>query len=198
MSEEGRISTVFLDRDGVINRRIPGDYVKRWEEFEFLPGVPEALAQLRRAGHFTVVVSNQRGIAHGIMTAEDVDAVHHRMQTELRAHDAEIDAIYYCPDMNGPMRKPAPGMLLAAARDHPRIDLARSVMIGDSVTDLMAGAAAGARCVLIAEGDDRKAKLEAAREAGITVEGCASTLLEAVQVSPISRCVPEEPNRTRS
>ena len=195
---DGPIKTVFLDRDGVINRRLPDDYVKRWDEFEFLPGVPEALSRLRHAGLFTVVVSNQRGIARGLMTADDVEGVHLRMQAELQASGAAVNAIYYCPDMSGPMRKPEPGMLLAAARDHPEVDLARSVIIGDSISDLMAGAAAGTRCVLVAGANEREQKLEEARDAGITVDACVATLLEAVSTPPLSDAVAHATSREHS
>jgi D-glycero-D-manno-heptose 1,7-bisphosphate phosphatase len=181
-----RLTTVFLDRDGVINRRLPGDYVKSWSEFEFLPGAVEALAELRSAGLLTVVVTNQRGIARGLVSRESVDAVHQRMQRELEASDARVDAIYLCPDMDGPMRKPAPGMLLAAANDHA-LDLSQSVIVGDSVSDLRAGAAAGARCVLVAEGPERDAKLSEARDAGVVVDGSASSLLDAVRSVPLLR-----------
>lgn len=180
------LTTVFLDRDGVINRRLPGDYVKSWSEFEFLPGAVEALAELRRAGLFTVVVTNQRGIARGLVSRQAVDAVHHRMQRELEARSAQVNAIYLCPDMDGPMRKPAPGMLLAAANDHA-LDLSQSVIVGDSVSDLRAGAAAGARCVLVADGPERDAKLNEARGAGVVVDGSASSLLDAVRSVPLLR-----------
>jgi D-glycero-D-manno-heptose 1,7-bisphosphate phosphatase len=77
-------TTVFLDRDGVINRKPPeGDYVERWEQFEFLPGAIEALALLAAAGIRAVVVTNQRGVALGRMTLGDLDDIHRRMQAEL-------------------------------------------------------------------------------------------------------------------
>lgn len=175
------LTTVFLDRDGVINRRLPGDYVKSWDEFEFLPGAEEAIGRLRSAGLFLVVVTNQRGIALGRVTREAVEAVHERMRAELRRRGADVDAIYLCPDADGPMRKPAPGMLLQAAREHPRVDLARSAIVGDSLTDLMAGAAVGARGVLVVDPGSRDSRLEEAARLGVRVDHDAPSLLEAVR-----------------
>jgi len=146
---------VFLDRDGVINRSPPEhDYVKRWEEFHFLPGVPEAIKKLNRAGFLTIVVSNQRGIARGLFTEEDLEDIHNRMLDELRSSGAHIDAIYHCPhdvDEGCGCRKPEPGMILRAAKDHD-IDLACSFMVGDSTADVEAGRRAGVRTIYVGDG----------------------------------------------
>lgn len=143
----------FLDRDGVINRKAPeGEYVTCWEEMQFLPGVPEAITLLNRAGFRVIVVSNQRGVAKGLMTAAELEAIHRRMCQALAADGATIDAIYYCPHDTQPAcdcRKPAPGMLIAAARTY-ELNLAASWMVGDSDTDEAAGRNAGCRTVLIA------------------------------------------------
>jgi len=146
---------VFLDRDGVINRRpSEGRYVTRWEETGFLPGVAEAIAALNEAGFRVIVVSNQRCVARGLVTVADVDAIHQRMCKELAAAGATIDAVYYCPHEKHPpcsCRKPAPGMLLLAAHEH-QIDLAGSWMIGDSDIDVAAGRNAGCKTAqLVAE-----------------------------------------------
>ena len=145
----------FLDRDGVINRKPPeGQYVTRWEELHFLPGVAGAIARLSRIGFRVIVVSNQRCIAKGLVTAPDMDAMHKRMCSEMAAAGATIDAVYYCPHEKVPpcsCRKPAPGMLLSAARDH-QIDLAASWMIGDCEVDIAAGRNARCKTVLISEG----------------------------------------------
>jgi D-glycero-D-manno-heptose 1,7-bisphosphate phosphatase len=144
----------FLDRDGVINRKMPeGRYVTRWDEMHFLPGVASAIARLKKAGFLVIVVSNQRCVAKGLVTAAEVDALHHRMCVELTAAGAIIDAVYYCPhEMTPPCncRKPAPGMLLSAAREHG-IDLVESWMIGDSCNDVAAGKSAGCRTALLVE-----------------------------------------------
>ena len=142
----------FLDRDGVINRKPPADqYVTRWEEVHFLPGVAKAVALLNRAGFRVIVVSNQRCVAKGLIPATFLDAMHQRMCEELAANGARIDEIYYCPhEINPPCfcRKPAPGMLLAAAREND-IDLAASWMIGDSGIDVEAGRNAGCRTAIV-------------------------------------------------
>jgi D-glycero-D-manno-heptose 1,7-bisphosphate phosphatase len=141
---------VFLDRDGVINRKArEGEYVTRWEEIEILPGVADAIALLNRARFKVIVVTNQRCIAKGIATAREVETLHQRLCNELAAHGATIDDIYYCPHEAQPpclCRKPAPGMILNAARDHG-IALERSWMIGDSESDMATGKRAGCRTV---------------------------------------------------
>jgi D-glycero-D-manno-heptose 1,7-bisphosphate phosphatase len=141
---------VFLDRDGVINRKAPeGQYVTRWEEMEFLPAVHEAVRLLNQAGFFVVVVSNQRCVAKGLITTDELESLHARMRREFEAAGASLDAIYYCPHEYEPpcaCRKPQPGMLLDAAREH-EIDLTGSWMIGDSGHDVEAGRVAGCRTV---------------------------------------------------
>ncbi|MGA7449001.1 MAG: HAD family hydrolase [Terriglobales bacterium] len=136
----------FLDRDGVINHKAPdGQYVTRWEEMEFLPEVGEAIRCLNHAGFMVIVVSNQRCVAKGLITTDELDSLHAHMRREFQAAGARIDAIYYCPHDNQPpcgCRKPQPGMLLDAARAHD-IDLAASWMIGDSDHDVEAGRNAG-------------------------------------------------------
>ena len=138
----------FLDRDGVLNRKAPeGQYVTRWEDMEFLPGAYEAVRSLNQAGYFVVVVSNQRCVAKGLITASELDSLHAQMCHEFETVGARINAIYYCPhDCQPPCscRKPQPGMLLAAARKH-ELDLPRSWMIGDSEHDVEAGRSAGCR-----------------------------------------------------
>lgn len=142
----------FLDRDGVINRKAPeGQYVTRWEDFEFLPRVAEAIALLECAGFSVIVVSNQRGVAKGLLTIAELELIHERMLKQLAAAEAHLTAVYYCPHDNGPScscRKPAPGMLFQAAREH-RIDLTSSWMVGDSDIDMEAGKAAGCRTVRV-------------------------------------------------
>jgi D-glycero-D-manno-heptose 1,7-bisphosphate phosphatase len=138
----------FLDRDGVINRKAPGNgYVTRWEDIQFLPGIAEAIALLNNAGFRVVVVSNQRCVAKGLVTSDTLDSIHRQMCNWLAAAGAKIDAVYYCPHEKQPpcsCRKPAPGMLLAAARAH-QIDLSASWMIGDSEIDVKAGRNAGCK-----------------------------------------------------
>ena len=145
----------FLDRDGVINRKLQGNgYVTCWEEMYFLPDVAKAIALLNRAGFRVIVVSNQRCVTKGLVTAGALEAIHQRMIEELAAKGAIVDGIYYCPHDKYPpcsCRKPAPGMLLAAAHAH-EIDLAASWMIGDSQIDVEAGRNAGCRTARILTG----------------------------------------------
>ena len=123
-----RPETFFLDRDGVINRQLPDDYVKTWREFEFLPRAKEALRLLTEAGLRLVIVTNQRGIARGLMTEADLQDIHTRMLAELSDAGAQIAAIYCCPHDHGQCRcrKPQPGMLRQAQMDFPAIDFART------------------------------------------------------------------------
>jgi D-glycero-D-manno-heptose 1,7-bisphosphate phosphatase len=148
---------VFLDRDGVINRKPPeGQYVTRWEEMKFLPGVPEAIALLMGAGFCVFAVSNQRCVAKELLTVSELESIHKRMCQELAAAGAVITAVYYCPHEEQPpcnCRKPAPGMILTAAKEHD-IDLRASWMIGDSDIDIKAGRNAGCRTVRIVRGDE--------------------------------------------
>jgi D-glycero-D-manno-heptose 1,7-bisphosphate phosphatase len=143
----------FLDRDGVINRKArQAEYVTRWEEMEILPGVAEAIRMLSQAGFRVIVVSNQRCVAKGLITALELESLHRRMREALASDGAMIDAVYYCPhDLQPPCRcrKPQPGMLLDAARNH-EIDLSASWMIGDARADVEAGKQAGCKTALIA------------------------------------------------
>ncbi len=170
--------TFFLDRDGVINRRLPADYVKSWREFEFLPGAPAALRRLTEAARRLVIVTNQRGIARGLMSEADLADIHTRMLAELSAAGAQITAIYYCPHDRTQClcRKPQPGMLHQAQRDFPVIDFARAVLIGDSRSDLEAARRAGCRTFFISGADYKTDQREFSH---LITDGSASSLFEA-------------------
>lgn len=146
---------VFLDRDGVINRKpAPHDYVKTWSELAFLPGAVEALQLLKRHGYQVFVVSNQRGIARGLMTAADLRDIHRQMTAALARAGVTLDGVYYCPhalDDGCECRKPKPGMLLQAAREH-YLDLTQATLIGDDDADVAAGAAVGCRTIRLEPG----------------------------------------------
>jgi D-glycero-D-manno-heptose 1,7-bisphosphate phosphatase len=150
---------VFLDRDGVINRKAPeGQYVTRWSEMRFLPHVAEAIALFKRSGFLVIVTTNQRCVAKGLITEAGLAELHEKMQRQFRGTGAVIDAVYHCPHDSAPAcdcRKPAPGMLLTAAREH-EIDLGASWMIGDSVRDVEAGKNAGCKTALLATGTQDK------------------------------------------
>ena len=150
------VRTVFLDRDGVLNEKAPeGEYVWRWQDFCVLDGVPEAIAWLNRAGMRVVVVTNQRGIALGLYTLDDVKALHSEFQKLLAAHGAHIDAFYVCPHDNGQCncRKPLPGLFEQAKTDFPDILAQLSVMIGDSAVDVGFGRQLGMKTILIGSAD---------------------------------------------
>lgn len=148
MSERRR--AVFLDRDGLINRQAPPhQYICRTEDFILLPGVPEAIKRLNMAGYLVLVVTNQRGVARGMLSMEQLSEIHNYMNEELARHGARVDGIYVCPHNEGECdcRKPGIGLFLRAERDYP-IDRARSWMVGDSDTDVQAGQTYGVRTLL--------------------------------------------------
>ena len=159
------MSTIFLDRDGVINEN-RSDYVKSWDEFRFLPSSKEAIVMLTRAGHRIIVCTNQACIARGFITVEKVEDIHRRMLAEIARVGGKIERIYYCPhgkDENCFCRKPRPGMLLRA-RDELSIDMNDAIFIGDSITDVRAGVAAGVHAVLVLTGLGREQLREHSHE----------------------------------
>jgi D-glycero-D-manno-heptose 1,7-bisphosphate phosphatase len=154
------LKTVFLDRDGVINDKMPeGRYVTCWAEFHLLPGVAEAIAQLNQAGLRVVVVSNQRGISLGLYTTADVVDLHSALQNLLSRHGAHVDGFYFCPHGRGECncRKPLPGLFEQAVAEFPEIAAATSVMIGDSKVDVEFGRNLGMTVVFI-DGDPKRQK----------------------------------------
>lgn len=133
---------LFLDRDGVINKHLPGDYVKNIGQFEFLPGVLEAIVKFNQFFSRIVIVTNQQGIGKGLYTEEDLNMVHTFMLDKVKEAGGRIDAVYFCPSLeknNDLCRKPNVGMGLQAKSDFPEIDFKQSVMIGDSLSDLQFG-----------------------------------------------------------
>lgn len=151
--------TIFLDRDGVVNEKMPeGSYVTTWDEFHLLPGVPEAIASLNRAGMRVIVVSNQRGIALGKYSERDVEAIHANLQKLLQAEGAHVDAFYFCPHDKRQCncRKPLPGMFEQARQEFPDIDATESVMIGDSLSDIEFGRRLGMKTIFIDGKADRQ------------------------------------------
>ncbi|MBN3034133.1 MAG: HAD-IIIA family hydrolase [Bacteroidales bacterium] len=146
--------TLFLDRDGVINRRFPGGYVTRWESFEFLPGVLDAIAGLAGLFRHIVVVTNQQGVGKGVMTHAEMERIHYLMCHEIESRGGRIDRVYFAPQLDSegsPFRKPGPGMALKAREDFPDIDFSKSVMVGDTAIDILFGKQLGMFTVLIAD-----------------------------------------------
>ena len=138
--------TLFLDRDGVINERIVGDYVKNIEEFQFIPGALEAIARFSKLFGRLVVVTNQQGIGKGLMTERNLMDVHRYMCSEIEKHGGKIDAVYFAPQLakeNSQLRKPNIGMALLAQQDFPEINFQKAVMIGDSDSDILFGQSLG-------------------------------------------------------
>ena len=139
--------TLFLDRDGVINRKREADYVKHWGEFEFLPGALEGIRELAGIFGKLLIVTNQRGVGRGIMKETDLIDIHAKMMDEIENDGGRIDQIYYCTnlvenDVEG-CRKPQIGMALKAKADFPEIEFKRSIIIGDSLSDMEFGKNAG-------------------------------------------------------
>lgn len=144
--------TLFLDRDGVINRRIMDDYVKRTEEFVLLPGVSKAISKANHLFSRVVVVTNQQGIGKGLMTERNLSEVHSYCSELLKPDNAKIDKYYFAPDLaseNSSLRKPGSGMALQAKADFPEIDFEKSVMVGDSDSDIEFGRKLGMKTVFI-------------------------------------------------
>jgi D-glycero-D-manno-heptose 1,7-bisphosphate phosphatase len=174
---------VFLDRDGVLNSKMPeGEYVRAWSQFEWLPGAEEAVARMNRAGMTTIVVSNQRGIALGLYTLADVELIHSKMLVDLEQQGVWLDAILYCPHDEGKCncRKPDIGMFEQAFGKFPDANPANSVLIGDSLSDIQAGRRLGMRTVFI-QGDPGRQKAGAIAGAELA-DAVASSLLEAVEL----------------
>ena len=130
---------LFLDRDGVINKRIMDGYIKTWEEFEFLPGVLDALAIFSRFYDKVIIVTNQQGVGKNIMTEAELVNIHAILKQEVEKHGGRIDAIYYCTDLRDKKnncRKPGNSMFLKAQGQFPEIDPKLSIMIGDTSSDM--------------------------------------------------------------
>jgi D-glycero-D-manno-heptose 1,7-bisphosphate phosphatase len=151
-----RPAAAFLDRDGTINVKAPeGDYITTPERLRLLPGAAPAIRRLNLEGVPVFVVTNQRGIALRRMSEDDLARVHLRLDALLAAAGARVDGYYHCPHDRGTCdcRKPGTGLLERAAAEHG-VDLARSVVVGDSPSDVEAGRRAGARTVLLARDPD--------------------------------------------
>ncbi len=175
------LETVFLDRDGVINRKMPeGEYVTRWELFDLLPGVAESIAALNRKGLRVIVVTNQRGVALGLYSAADVTHIHEQLQRTLADSGAHVDGFYFCPHdkRQCDCRKPGPGMFAQAKTDFPEITPETSVIIGDSLSDIEFGVHLGMQTMFIS--GNREHQRPGASKAAELAARCFPALPEAV------------------
>jgi D-glycero-D-manno-heptose 1,7-bisphosphate phosphatase len=143
--------TLFLDRDGVINHEKENSYVLHYGEFVFYEQVKEALRVFASVFGRIVIVTNQRGVGKGMMTAADLQLIHEKMVAEIVLAGGRIDRIYYADSLRDdhPYRKPNPGMALAAREDFPEIDFSRAVMVGNNISDMAFGRNAGMYTVFL-------------------------------------------------
>ena len=144
--------SLFLDRDGVINKKLEGRYVSRWEEFEFMPNALQAVHILSKLFKRIFIVTNQQGIGKGIMSQNDLLFLHQRMIKEVEKASGKIDKIYFCPHLekdNCNCRKPKTGMIEKAILDFPEIEVKNSYLIGDSPSDIQVGKLAGLHTVKV-------------------------------------------------
>lgn len=134
--------TLFLDRDGVINRRLKDDYVKNWSEFQFMEGVLAVMPELSALFGRIIVVTNQQGVGKGHMSLEQLNGIHEQMRQSVEQAGGRIDLILACPDLSAQKsncRKPNPKMGHWAKEEFPEIDFQKSIMVGDSITDVQFG-----------------------------------------------------------
>lgn len=180
----------FLDRDGVIN--IDSAYLSRWEDFQFVPGSVEAMRRLQQAGYALVVVTNQSGIARGYYSEHDYQLLTRQMRAALKAQGVTLAGVYHCPHhpagkvpelaVDCDCRKPAPGMILQAAREL-QLDLAHSFLVGDKESDIRAARAAGVgRAYLVHSGQELSPEdRQRADDVFADLSACTQTLLAQEQ-----------------
>ena len=139
---------LFLDRDGILNKHLPGEYVRNWNMWEWLPGVLDAMPKLAQRYQRIFIVTNQQGVGKGLMTEADLEDVHRHMLADIEAAGGRIDKVYVCTELesaHSPNRKPEIGMALQAKIDFPEVDFHRSVMVGDSASDELFAQRSGMR-----------------------------------------------------
>lgn len=160
--------TLFLDRDGVINRRLPGDYVREPARFDFLPGVLAVWPRLNALFQRIIVITNQQGIGKGLMTEADLRRVHDYLRAEVAAAGGRLDGIYTCPHLRTAAcacRKPKDGLVRQAMADFPDIQLAGAVLAGDSLSDLRLGARLGLTNIWITTKEEDFSSIREAQKA---------------------------------
>lgn len=144
--------TLFLDRDGVINKEKKNDYIKSVEEFEFYPNTFEALKIFTIIFNKIIIVTNQKGIGKKLMTVEDLDLIHNHMLQSIHNKGGRVDKIYYCTNLedSSPNRKPNAGMAFQAKTDFPEIDFSKSIIAGNKLTDMEFGRNANIKTAFVA------------------------------------------------
>ena len=181
------MKTIFLDRDGVINRDPGfGGYITSWEEFEFLPGVLEAIKKLNQAGFEIIVISNQAGVAKGLYTLKDLDEITQNMLGEIEKAGGKISSVHYCPHKDEDScncRKPETGLFSQATRGlqvNPAlarkggVNFADTFFVGDNRRDVLAAKAIGAKSIFVLSGNTKLEELD------VRPDFVARDLLEAV------------------
>ena len=147
-----KFDTLFLDRDGVINKKLERRYVRNWQEFEFMPNALLAIKKLSNKFERIIVVTNQQGIGKALMTIDELSVLHELMKKEIIENGGKIDKIYFCPHLekeNCDCRKPAIGMIKRAIKDFPTLNLKQTFLVGDSPSDIEAGERAGIKTVKV-------------------------------------------------
>lgn len=168
-------NTLFLDRDGVINTRLIDNYVSSWSEFEFIEGVLEAIKIFSNKFQTIIIVTNQQGIGKGIMSQDELETIHRKMVQEIHAHGGRIDKIYSCNSLEKDRdinRKPSIGMGLKARKDFKNLRFKKSIMVGDSISDMRFGKRLKMRTVFISN------SFEKPRQYPKLIDQKANTLLD--------------------
>jgi D-glycero-D-manno-heptose 1,7-bisphosphate phosphatase len=169
---------VFLDRDGVLIKDV--NLIQNEHDIQILPGVPEALRLLKAASFLLITVSNQTAIARGILNEQSVERLNEKIEDDLiQAGAPPLDGFYYCPHhpnadlevyrVDCDCRKPKPGLIIRAARDHDAA-LENSIMVGDRITDIIAGAAAGCRTVLVETGHHMEPPIQTSEPLDLSIK----------------------------
>jgi D-glycero-D-manno-heptose 1,7-bisphosphate phosphatase len=176
------LKIVFVDRDGVINKD-RSNYVKKWPEFEFLPGSLDALKLLNLNGYHIIIITNQSAVNRRMVTEAGLHEIHEKMKAAVVDHGGSIEAIYYCPHVPEDgcnCRKPEPGLIYRAQADYG-LDLSRICMIGDSLKDIRCARRAGCgRVILVRTGHGKEAE-SLCRDAGMVADHVADDLMAAVR-----------------
>jgi D-glycero-D-manno-heptose 1,7-bisphosphate phosphatase len=183
----GKHKAVFLDRDGVINRKAPdGEYIVAVNEFDILPRAVDAVARFSQGGFLVFVVTNQRGIARGLVSREEVDRIHQLLENTVERVGGHITKIYVCEHDHHhrcDCRKPEPGMLLRASREF-NVDLDASWMVGDSHSDLQAGRRAGCRIAQVGNNGSQQAEIVGATLWEVAQQIVSGSAIETQSGSP--------------